>query len=151
MTMILRDFVNYLQQQDPRLSQCEVARRAKVSQSTINKIVIQIGSRMPNLDTYKAVTGAFPTEWRAYLASHPEARRELARDFGWAVAANPLAEGPDDPLSREILAEASRVMESADADKKRMLIQLLRAFGAPPALPPASIKRRGRKPSHATR
>lgn len=86
---ILRMFLQWLLVQHPDTSQSEIARRAGLSQSVVNKILVQTGNREPDPETYRALASTYEPDWTQFLREHPSASRELWSLYGWALAAEP--------------------------------------------------------------
>jgi transcriptional regulator with XRE-family HTH domain len=101
--MVLRDFLQSLIH-NGRYNQSEIARRADISQSTVNKLLVGNSRQEPVPDTYKGICAAFSVEWVTFLGSHAEAREHLLETYGWAVPASLAAR-----LSERTCAPASRV------------------------------------------
>lgn len=88
--MVIREFLEWLQDEDPDLSQSEIARRARLSQSVINKILVKTGSpgNDASPDTYRLLAAAFSSRWAQFLKGHPDLRQQLLDQYAWAVGSH---------------------------------------------------------------
>src|SRR5262245_49043380 len=90
----LLDFLEHLQREIPDLTQRDIARKAKLSQATANKIFRGRG-REPAPATWRAITEAFPKEWQAYLGEHESLRERLEKAHMWVHASAIRDYAPD--------------------------------------------------------
>jgi transcriptional regulator with XRE-family HTH domain len=80
--MVLLKFLTWLIDRDATLSQSEIARRAGLSQSAVNKIFKQRGVAQ-SAETYEALATAFPTQWADFLAEHTRLAEELREQYSF--------------------------------------------------------------------
>jgi transcriptional regulator with XRE-family HTH domain len=114
--VVLRDFLRWMLQEESGLSQIDVARQARVSQSVIQKYVSGTTFRKyGDLATYQKVTAAYPRQWSAYLHRHPHALQQIRRDFAWVLAAvgSTRSDGVEDPEMELALGYLHTILASA--------------------------------------
>lgn len=99
---IVREFLRWMQKHQPELSQAEMARKAGIGQSWINKVALGGSIRFPDVDMCHKLFRAYPDDWITFLRAHPTIVRELRELFDWAfIAERPL---PTPGLPTEISA-----------------------------------------------
>lgn len=81
--VILRAFIAWLQEQRPELTQSEVGRRARVSQSFVSKLMRGSAVRDPTVESHRQILGTFALDWVRFLAAHPTITTELERQYEW--------------------------------------------------------------------
>jgi transcriptional regulator with XRE-family HTH domain len=99
----LHRFVKRLVESGVVASQSEIARRAGVSQGTVNKAFLETGE--PDVDTCRKIAEAYPIEWADHLRDHDEYREDLRRRFAWAFAGSP-------PIATSRTPESWRAIEA---------------------------------------
>ena len=79
----LQGFVTELHRKQG-LSQTEIAKRSRLSQGQIYKVLTGLGKHRSR--TYRALATAFPRAWNEYLRRHPTFQVELREAFGWTTS-----------------------------------------------------------------
>jgi transcriptional regulator with XRE-family HTH domain len=123
---LLREFIEYLLARDPHASQAGLARRCGLSQSVINKLILEAGTRRPDVETFQKLASGFPMDWAEFLEAHPDARQQIIEFFRFALPFDTPSKAQEG--DRE-LSEATRLLEivfksSPPATREALLIQL---------------------------
>lgn len=133
-SMVLRDFLQSLVH-NGRYNQSEIARRAGISQSTVNKLLVGHSRQEPVPATYKGICAAFSLEWETFLRSHAEVREHLLETYGWAVPGR-LATGTSErtcapaPLVDTAMQHVGRALDALLSEIERRLRLVPESRGA---------------------